>query len=586
MSLVSASNNGHGKQPDVSIFIPVYNGYELTRAGMEALFADQSRASFEIIVVDNGSTDGVQDWLASLRGSLTLLSPGQNIGFAKANNLAAQQARGKYFVLLNNDTVPEPGWLDAMMETVERDADVAVVGCKLLYPETRLVQHAGVVVSDDRRPCHIYEYFTEDHPAVNKRRDFQIVTAACMLVRSVIFHEFGGFNEGFINGGEDVDFCLRVRERGWRVVYEPRAVALHFAGQSKGRHDFERHNAMLYTKLWGHKLVPDHESCLRADGFEVVRLNGLIYYQPVGVDLNTMLEQARSTLKDGDMSRALELYQEIYRNAPVSPTVVHYIASIHERRAEWDKAANMLKRLALLQPTGDVCVRLARVSLKMKEFAKAGEYAARALSATGYNSPTAAEALAIMGDAAFKSGKADEAETHYRSALAIASNHERALTGMGTVELSRQSYPAALPMFEQVLVKNPGHARATLGRGLCAVGQGKKTEAAGWLVRALELDPENSWALAAALPLLADTGALAQAHQLLERYLKRYPDDDAMALAQAGVAFKLGFYDQSRGIIGMIKDAKPNYPGVEELERELKLIAPQNQAVPAAMALV
>jgi len=242
---------------DCSIIVPVYNGLEYTNVCIDTLLRDRTRASFEIIVVDNGSTDDTPAYLKSLSDKLTIISPGANLGFARANNLGSKQASGRYLALLNNDTIPEPGWMDAMVETARSDERIAIVGAKLLYPRNRTVQHAGVVITNDLKLHHIFEGFPEDHPAVNQRCDFRIVTAACMLVRHGIYYNHGGLDEGFLNGYEDVDFCLRVTETGLRVVYEPRAVVLHYTGMTSGRHIHENANAVRLTRMWRHKLTPD-----------------------------------------------------------------------------------------------------------------------------------------------------------------------------------------------------------------------------------------------------------------------------------------------------------------------------------------
>ena len=237
MPLVQTKSNADNQIPECSIIIPVFNGLDYTRNCIEALFTDESNSTFELIVVDNGSSDGTEKYLASLQDRIILLSPGENLGFSKANNLAAHHARGKYLVLLNNDTIPQSGWLDCMVETIEKNPEVGVVGAKLLYPLNRLVQHAGVVFNNEGKPYHLYEGFPEEHPAVNKVREFRAVTGACMLIGAGLFREFGGFNEVFINGFEDLDLCFRIRESGYKVVYEPRSVVLHYAEQTNGRHD-------------------------------------------------------------------------------------------------------------------------------------------------------------------------------------------------------------------------------------------------------------------------------------------------------------------------------------------------------------
>lgn len=128
--------------------------------------------------------------------------------------------------MLNNDTLVTDGWLNALMEPVAKDDNLAVVGAKLLYPND-LVQHAGVVFNQKGKVYHLYRYFHRDHPAVNKTREFQVVTSACLLIRTQVFMQVGLFDENFRNGFEDVDLCLRARQSGYRLLYNPDCVVYH-----------------------------------------------------------------------------------------------------------------------------------------------------------------------------------------------------------------------------------------------------------------------------------------------------------------------------------------------------------------------
>src|SRR5258706_12240983 len=160
-----------------SIIMPVYNQAALTRGCLESL----GEGDFEIIVVDDASSDETPGILSSLSGIRTV-THSVNQGFAVSCNNGAAVASGEFLVFLNNDTVPRPGWLEALVDYADTHPQASVIGSKLLYPDNT-VQHAGVVICQDQYPRHIYTGFPAEHPAVNKSRAFQIVTAACMLVR-------------------------------------------------------------------------------------------------------------------------------------------------------------------------------------------------------------------------------------------------------------------------------------------------------------------------------------------------------------------------------------------------------------------
>ena len=171
---------------DCSIIIPVFNKVELTQECLTTLSEVTQGVSYEVIIVNNASTDGTADFLSSLGGDVQIINNERNDGFAKACNQGARAAKGRYVLFLNNDTVPKPGWLNPMIQEVETHSDVAVVGSKLLYPDNT-VQHAGVVISRKfSTPYHFLTGAPSDFPEVNKRREFQGVTAACMLVRKEV----------------------------------------------------------------------------------------------------------------------------------------------------------------------------------------------------------------------------------------------------------------------------------------------------------------------------------------------------------------------------------------------------------------
>jgi GT2 family glycosyltransferase/glycosyltransferase involved in cell wall biosynthesis/Flp pilus assembly protein TadD len=233
--------------PFVSIIIPVFNKVDFTRKCLEALRTTTPEGSYELIIVDNGSSDGTHTFLDTLPLPSRIISNSDNLGFARACNQGAQEAHGEYLLFLNNDTEPHPGWLDALVEAARRHS-AGVVGCKLLYPDGR-VQHAGIALIDGI-PDHPNRFAPSDSPAVNSIRELDIVTGACILINRELFIALKGFDEIYRNGVEDVDFCLRVREAGYPVIYQPRAEVIHHEGTSEGRFDNVRGNLEIFFSRW------------------------------------------------------------------------------------------------------------------------------------------------------------------------------------------------------------------------------------------------------------------------------------------------------------------------------------------------
>lgn len=278
---------------ECSVIIPVHNRASVTRQCLDALLSRQGlEASAEIIVVDDASTDVTAQVLAQYDGRITVVRHQTNCGFASACNDGALVASGTYLVFLNNDTVTHAGWLDRLVEYAAERPRVAIVGSKLLYRDGT-VQHAGVAIAQNGVPTHIYGGFPGDHPAVNKSRRFQAVTAASMLVRRRVFEEVGGFDIGYINALEDVDLCLRVGERGHEVHYCHESVAWHLEAVSRkpSRKPGEAtaddlQSLSLFLATWSRRIRSDEVRFYEEDGLLKVKP---YYPYPVGLSVSPLL---------------------------------------------------------------------------------------------------------------------------------------------------------------------------------------------------------------------------------------------------------------------------------------------------------
>ncbi|MBK8000463.1 MAG: glycosyltransferase [Verrucomicrobia bacterium] len=247
----------NGKTPRVSIVIPTFNNLALTKQCLAALYQTTPAALAEIIIVDNGSTDGSVPFFEAEQNAGRLraaLNP-QNLGFARGCNQGALEARGEFVLFLNNDTQTQPGWLEAMLNAT-RETQAGVVGCKLLYPDGS-IQHAGIEFINGV-PDHRFRHAAANAPEVNQRREFDMVTGACFLMPKKLFVDLGGFDEVFRNGVEDVDLCLRVRGAGHKVVYEPEAVVIHHEGKTQGRFNHVTENLKIFFARWKGQFDEQH----------------------------------------------------------------------------------------------------------------------------------------------------------------------------------------------------------------------------------------------------------------------------------------------------------------------------------------
>ena len=262
--------------PAVSIVIPVFNKLELTKQCLRALALTASAISHEVIVVDNASADGTTDFLRGEEeaGRLRAVINEENLGFGAACNRGAELAYGDHVVFLNNDTIPLPGWLDALLRVVETDPDVGAVGARLLYPNWT-IQHAGIVFNEQSTPYHAYRGAALDDPAVLEMRDFPAVTGACLLVRSELLLQLGGFSDAYQMYVEDVDLCFAVWAAGFRVRYCPTAVLLHLENASvtsiAWRDEMVREGWAILRSRWAGRL-PGRVAVLCGPAFAPVRL--------------------------------------------------------------------------------------------------------------------------------------------------------------------------------------------------------------------------------------------------------------------------------------------------------------------------
>lgn len=165
-------------------------------------------------------------------------------GFAATCNAAAARTTADVLVFLNDDTVPQPGWLSALTGATESHA---IAGAHLFYPDGR-TQHSGVFLRRDH--AGRLEGYNRQRPASSG--EVPAVTGACLAIRRDTWDDLGGFDESYVNGYEDIDLCLRAREAGHSVWFAADSVVVHLESQSLGRFDHAADNVNLLQQRWGH----------------------------------------------------------------------------------------------------------------------------------------------------------------------------------------------------------------------------------------------------------------------------------------------------------------------------------------------
>ena len=241
--------------PLVSIIIPVYNQLEFTLRCLKSIQENPSRASAEIIVLDDASQDETPKILPRISG-IRYLRNQANLGFLRSCNRAASEARSEYLVFLNNDTEVQKDWLDHMLAVFERDERAGIVGAKLIYPNGCL-QDAGGLIWNDGSARNFGRDDDPKKPEYNYLCETDYCAAACIAIKASLFREVNGFDELFEPAYyEDVDLAFKVRAKGYKVLYQPAAQVTHFEGGTcgtdlnSGVKSYQQVNAKKFFEKW------------------------------------------------------------------------------------------------------------------------------------------------------------------------------------------------------------------------------------------------------------------------------------------------------------------------------------------------
>jgi hypothetical protein len=247
---------------DLSIIIVNYNTKNLLAESLQSIYSKKHKIEFETFVVDNCSTDGSAYTIESIYPQVIFLPQKENLGFAKANNIAIQQAKGRYILLLNPDTVVLDNCLDLMVDFMDRNPDVGAAGCKVVLPDGSLdlackrsfptpensFYHAlglAKLFPKSRR----FGQYNLTYLDENETHEVDCLVGAFMMVRREVIEQVGLLDEKYFMYGEDIDWCYRIKKAGWRIVYYPGAKIIHYKGASskkkKWKTIYEFHRAMF-----------------------------------------------------------------------------------------------------------------------------------------------------------------------------------------------------------------------------------------------------------------------------------------------------------------------------------------------------
>ena len=246
------------ERPYASVIVPTHSNAELAERCLRRLVGVTAGVPYELIVVNDAGDSDTRRLVDALENA-TVVANSDNLRFLRSVNRAAEHARSRYLVLLNDDTEVEEGWLEALVDCADSDPAIAYVASKLTYPDGRL-QEAGAIVWSDGTG---WNFGRGDDPSLAQydyRRDIDYGSAAAVLVRADAWAEVGGFDERFAPSYyEDTDLCFALRARGHRVVYEPRARVVHHERATSAKENQEL-NRPKFVQKWRDVLEAGHRA--------------------------------------------------------------------------------------------------------------------------------------------------------------------------------------------------------------------------------------------------------------------------------------------------------------------------------------
>ena len=250
--------------PLVSIVIPVYNQFNYTYLCLKSILKNSVDIEYEIIIADDCSTDSTKDIAKVVEGINVQKTP-SNLRFLLNCNNAAKAARGQYILFLNNDTQVQDNWLKPLVDLIESDPKIGMVGSKLVYPDG-LLQEAGGILWKDGSAWNFGNRQNANASEFNYVKEADYISGAAIMIKHSLWKELGGFDELFAPAYcEDSDLAFQVRKAGYKVLYQPKSVVVHFEGVSNGTNvnsglkAYQVENSKKFYDKWKDVLEKEHE---------------------------------------------------------------------------------------------------------------------------------------------------------------------------------------------------------------------------------------------------------------------------------------------------------------------------------------
>jgi len=240
-----------------SIVIPCSNQLKFTKICVESVY-NNTKYPYELIVIDNGSTDGTREWFDDHKSIIKLISNEKNYGAPKAFNQGIDASKGKYIVFLNNDTIVTDGWLNKLVDCAEADTDIGIVGPLTNQPRNKNGIFPDIEGYRNEKEIHRTASIIE---LKNKKKYEEVpgLTSFCMLVKRNVIEDIGKFDEEYgLGTNDDHDFCLRARMANYKIMCSMDTFIFHFYNRTLGNfniNEWDRKNREYFVKKFGNKAV-------------------------------------------------------------------------------------------------------------------------------------------------------------------------------------------------------------------------------------------------------------------------------------------------------------------------------------------
>ncbi|MFZ1077859.1 MAG: glycosyltransferase family 2 protein [Nitrosotalea sp.] len=317
-------------KPLVSIIIPTKDNPKLLKACIESIETKSSYKNYEIIIIDNGSRkEETKTYLGSLKHKV--LSYDKPFNFSRINNFAVTNAQGEHIIFLNDDTrVISQTWIESMLEHSVKPT-VGAVGALLFYPNDT-IQHAGVLIGVGGIAIHAFEGLSRNDQGykglVQTVRECSAVTGACMMIKKSFFDKIGGFDEKFAYSFNDVDLCLRLREKGYSVIYTPHAQLYHH-GTASRPYTEDNEEIRYFVKRY-------HDTILKGDPYYDQDLSRVRPFEPKTGDEKLVLTDIRLVFESEQgfskrLGKYIEVSNKVRKRHGIGRVVVEFIRFLKKR---------------------------------------------------------------------------------------------------------------------------------------------------------------------------------------------------------------------------------------------------------------